>query len=48
MFDTQKLNSDTQKLKTKPAAKQILEIHIAEEKFHRKMVHRSRERKNIP
>ena len=37
-----------EKLKTKLAAKQILEIHIAEEKFHRKMVHRSRERKNIP
>ena len=37
-----------EKLKTKLTAKQILEIHIAEEKFHRKMVHRSRERKNIP
>lgn len=37
-----------EKLKTKLAAKQILEIHIAEEKFHRKMVHRSREQKNIP
>ena len=35
-------------LKTKLTAKQVLEIHIAEEKFHRKMVHRSRERKNIP
>ena len=35
-------------LKTKITAKQVLEIHIAEEKFHRKMVHRSRERKNIP
>ena len=37
-----------EKLKTKLTAKLILEIHIAEEKFHRKMVHRSRERKNIP
>ena len=37
-----------EKLKTKLTAKQILKIHIAEEKFHRKMVHRSRERKNIP
>ena len=37
-----------EKLKTKLTAKQILEINIAEEKFHRKMVHRSRERKNIP
>lgn len=36
------------KLKTKLTAKQVLEIHIAEEQFHRKMVHRSRERKNIP
>ena len=35
-------------LKTKLTAKQVLEIHIAEEQFHRKMVHRSRERKNIP
>ncbi len=35
-------------LKTKLTAKQVLEIHIAEEKFHRKMVHRSREQKNIP
>tara|TARA_B110001452_G_scaffold256001_1_gene248952 strand:- start:4403 stop:4861 length:459 start_codon:yes stop_codon:yes gene_type:complete len=37
-----------EKLKTKLTAKQVLKIHIAEEKFHRKMVHRSRERKNIP
>lgn len=29
-------------------AKQALEIHIAEEKFHRKMVSRSRKRKNTP
>ena len=35
-------------LKTKLTAKQVLDIHIAEENFHRKMVHRSRERKNIP
>lgn len=35
-------------LKTKLTAKQVLEIHIAEEQFHRKMVYRSRERKNIP
>jgi len=41
----QKLN-DT--LKTKLTAKQVLRIHIAEEKFHRKMVHGSRNKKNIP
>ena len=35
-------------LKTKLTAKQILKIHIAEEKFHRKMVHQSRNKKNIP
>ena len=34
-------------LKTKLTAKQVLEIHIAEEQFHRKMVHQSRDRKNI-
>ena len=41
----QKLNYT---LKTKLTAKQVLRIHIAEEKFHRKMVHGSRNKKNIP
>lgn len=35
-------------LETKLTSKQVLRIHIAEEKFHRKMVHGSRNKKNIP
>ncbi len=35
-------------LKTKLTAKQVLKIYIAEEKFHRKMFHKSRNKKNSP
>lgn len=50
-FRAQKENLDkdfSNKLRTLLTAKQVLEIHIAEEKFHRKMVGRSSKRKNTP
>jgi hypothetical protein len=35
-------------LKSKLTAKQVLEIHVAEQEFHKKMIHRSRKEKNMP
>jgi len=35
-------------LRSRLTAKQVVEIHVAEEKFQRKMVHHSRNKKNIP
>lgn len=47
-FRNQKEKMDQEfsaKLRAQLTAKQVLEIHIAEEKFHRRMVDRSRKRK---